>query len=223
MPEYQQKGGVGGPDDSAHARGHATGPGHRGGSGKRKREVRSRIFRELVLIAAEQGASIPLGISTGEALQQCLDRAVALWRFAASQVDQLDIADDPNVSVEEDGFFEVMENPQGPDIVTVNRWYAMEREARLEIEKLAAMMTQLGIAERVVRVEEAKAALLIAAVREAAMEAGLDHDQIKLLGAKMREKIEGGMQAKATGPRGTVQSTKETVAASKELENGNRP
>lgn len=219
MPAYQQKGGVGGPDDKPGARAQSDGPGHRGGTGRRKREVRSRIFKELVLIAAEQGASIPLGISTGEALQQCLDRAVALWRFAASQVDKLEIADDPNCSASEDDFFEVVDNPQGPDVVTPNRWYVMEREARLEIEKLASMMTQLGIAERVVRVEEAKAALLVAAVRDACMEAGIDHDQVKLIGAKLREKIEAGMQSRQN-PRGKIAATAEAAKTMRGHENG---
>lgn len=66
----------------------------------------------------------------------------------------------------------------------------MEREARIEVEKLASMMTQLGIAERVVRVQEAQATLVIAAVREAAIDAGLSHDQVRSLGASLRDRLD---------------------------------
>lgn len=202
MPRSQQKEGFGGPETHPNA----TPPSNRS---RQRSAVRSRIFKELVVIATEQGASIPVGISTGDALQQCLDRAVALWNFAASQVDALEIADDPNVPAAEDGFFEVVDNPQGPDVVTANRWYVMEREARLEIEKLAAMMTQLGIAERVVRVEEAKAALLVAAVRDAAMEAGLDHDQVRALGVALRHRVEQGLGQEKTPARRTAEEKRE--------------
>lgn len=193
-PKVQSKDGVGG--------------GHAGRAKPRHRDRasnRSRIFRELVHIAAEQGATIQLGVSTGDALQECLDRAVALWRFAADQVDKIQIRDPDvdlaNLSADEDPTFEVYTNPQGPDLVDDHRWYKREREARHEIEKLAAMMTQLGIAERVVRVEEAKAALVVAAIREAAVDAGIPPDQIRALGAALRERVAEGLQMHASRPR----------------------
>ena len=173
---------------------------------QRRREARSRIFRELVHIAAEQGASISLGVSTADALQECLDRAVALLRFATDQVDQLtaDVPDDvlSSLPVQDDPLFEVIKNPQGPDLIQPHRYILMEKEARMEVEKLAAMMTQLGIAERVVRVREAEAALLVAAVRDAAVDAGLTHDQVRALGEALRRRTEAGMQSKAPMPRG---------------------
>lgn len=204
----QQKNGVGGPD------GQPPSP-----SAHRRSATRSRIFRELIEIAAHQGASIPLGISTADALQQCLDRAVALWRFAADQVDHLQLTELPQVPVEDpttgevtfqdsylanlptasDPLFEVISNPQGPDVIQPHRYVLMEREARLEIEKLAAMMTQLGIAERVVRVQEAQAVLVVAAVREAAIEAGLSHDQVRALGAALRSRLDTA-QTKSARP-----------------------
>jgi hypothetical protein len=204
----------------------------------RKSEARRRIFRELVHMAAEQGASISLGVSTGDALQECLDRAVAIWRFAADQVDSITPpqALDPshpdydpdsslaNLPTHEDPLFHVITNPQGPDLIVRHRYIEMEREARLEIEKLAAMMTQLGIAERVVRVEEAKATLMVAAVREAAMEAGLDHDQIRRLGAALRDKVADGLgQARSSPSHGTVQATQQARQTMRAAEHDTRP
>lgn len=178
-------------------------PAHR----RRRSETRSRVFRELVHIAATQGATIPLGVSTGEALQQCLDRAVSLLRFAQDQVDSIlpedhdDTIPFSRLSPKDDPLYEVYENPQGPPVIRQHRYILMEREARLEVEKLAAMMTQLGIAERVVRLEEAKAALFIAAVREAAIDAGLDHEAVRKLGAALRHRVEGGLQQKQPVPK----------------------
>jgi hypothetical protein len=193
--------------------------------GHRKSETRSRVFKELVHIAAQQGAVIELGVSTGDALQQCLDRAVAMWRYAAQQVDAIvtpeDLPDDAevaNLPVEEDPFFEVRANPNGPPVVVRHRWIEMEREARKDIEKLAAMMTQLGIAERVVRVEEAKAALLVAAVREAAMEAGLDHDQVRALGAALRNRLAGAQKRMPAGK--TTEEKLDVIETTAELEAG---
>lgn len=187
-PSIQSKDGVGGGHNGT------PDPRHRSTS-KKKHETRARIFRELVHIAAEQGSSISLGTTTADALQECLDRAVALYRFAVDQVDNLtvDLPDGVEYLSElptaRDPLYEVIDNPQGPDIIQPHRYVLMEREARIEIEKLAAMMTQLGIAERVVRVQEAQATLVVAAVREAAIEAGLSHDQVRVLGSVLRERL----------------------------------
>lgn len=212
MPDFQSKDGVG-LNGTPRA------------STRRKSDTRSRIFRELIHIAAEQGATIPLGISTAQALQECLDRAVALWRFAADQVDQITPSEDgnlSNLSPDEDPLFTVTPNPQGPDLVETNRYWRMEREARLEIEKLAAMMTQLGIAERVVRVKEAEAALYVGAIRDAAIEAGIPHEQVVALGAALRRRLTpspGDDLHAPKGPlQGTVSSTATTVRESREIE-----
>lgn len=197
----------------------------------RKSEARRRIFRELVHLAAEQGASIQLGVSTAGALQECLDRAVALYRFAADQVDRITPPDGSfpdeegnvvalsDLPVADDPLFEVTPNPQGPDLITRHRYFLMEQEARLEIEKLASMMTTLGIAERVVRVEEAKAALLIAAVREAAMDIGLSHDQVRDLGAALRQRADAGLgQMKSAPSHGTGPIRQQQAALAAQVE-----
>jgi hypothetical protein len=211
-----------------------------GGKGRsvtahRKRSTRARIFRELVHIAAEQGHEIPLGISTADALQQCLDRAVSLLRFAQDQVDeiipeswQLPEGYDSisQLPVEQDPLFEVTPNPNGAPTVRRHRYLEMEAEARTEVEKLAAMMTQLGIAERVVRVQEAQAALMISAVRDAAMMIGLDNDQIRELGAALRHRVAeghrdatgGGLQKKVEIPREEMREASHTFIEAKAIE-----
>lgn len=211
-----------------------VGDGHNGTAVTRHRsnksQTRARIFRELVHIAAEQGASIKLGTTTAGALQECLDRAVALYRFAVDQVDNLSLPENLPEGVEylgdlpsaSDPLFEVIVNPQGPDIIQPHRYVIMEREARIEIEKLASMMTQLGIAERVVRVQEAQAVLVIAAVREAAIDAGLDHDQVRKLGAALRTRLEDAhakQAAPATRRDGSVVDARKATSALTRMEN----
>lgn len=155
-------------------------------SSHRRSRDRSRIFKDLVQIAATQEIELTPGVSTADALQICLDRAVALFHFAASEVDRIQI--DHDAPPDDNGFFITRSNPQGPDVVEPHPFVRMEREARLEIEKLAAMMTQLGIAERTVRIEEAKTALVVAAIRDVALEIGLTHDQVRALGEGIRER-----------------------------------
>lgn len=158
---------------------------------------------------------------------------MAIWRFAADQVDSIMIAEyvDPatdlpvslaNLPVADDPMFEVTPNPQGPDLITRHRYSLMEEEARREIEKLAAMMTQLGIAERVVRVEEAKAALMVAAVREAAIAAGIPPDMVRSLGAALRERVAEGLgqvRSPNRSPEGET-NKKEAFRGSRDIENG---
>lgn len=188
----------------------------------RKSQTRSRVFRELVDIAAAQGASISLGVSTADALQECLDRAVALYRFASDQVDHLtaDLDSDnlSNLPLEQDPLYEVIPNPQGPDVVQSHRYIIMEREARIEIEKLATMMTQLGIAERAVQLQEAQAVLMIAHIREAAIEAGIPNDQIRALGESLRKRVEGGLRTTAPAFATAHNGVPEAARASRQIE-----
>jgi hypothetical protein len=147
------------------------------------------VFGEMLEIAARHGTlhSLQFGISTSDALQETLDRAVAIWRFCVQQVDEhsMGIAEDGEVV----GFFETQAGPGGALITVPNRWVAYEREARIDVENLAASMTRLGIAERNVRVAEAQAVLLAASVREAAIEAGIAPEQVRTLGEAIRKKL----------------------------------
>lgn len=155
---------------------------------------RSQVFRDLLSIADAQGIYVRTGVSTGDALQRCLDRAVALWEFAASQTDAVAVAPDPNSpDGTGGGFFELQLLPGGASEYVPNKWYRVEREARLDIEKLAGMMTQLGIAERQVRIQEAQAALFVAQIREAAIEAGLSPSDVRSLGEALRRRVAGAI------------------------------
>lgn len=153
-------------------------------------KARSEVFRDLLRIADAQGIYVRTGVSTSDALQKCLDRAVALWEFAATQTDSFAMASDTS---DEDGggFFEIQLLPGGASEWIPNKWYRVEREARQDIENLAGMMMRLGIAERHVRIQEAQAALFVSQVREAAIEAGISPDSVRLLGEALRRRVAG--------------------------------
>lgn len=155
-----------------------------------KRLARTEAFSELLATAAGQDLfhQIRTGVSTADALQMCLDRAVAIWQFCADQSNKqaLSVTDDGEVV----GFFEIQIGPGGALTTIPNRWVGYEREARQDIERLASTMTSLGIAERTVRVAEAQATLLAASVREAAIDAGIPPEQVRLLGEALRTRLE---------------------------------
>jgi hypothetical protein len=146
----------------------------------RKAAARRDAFRKLMDHAATAGVSIRLGISTADALQECLDRAVALFRTAAAEVDRIPIDDLFITEISSNGSTRTVPSP----------WLVMEDAARKEIESLASSMTGLGIAERKVRIEEAQAQLLVASIRDAAISVGIPHDQVRALGAALRQRVE---------------------------------
>lgn len=146
----------------------------------RRRKARRETFSEVMAIAHDLEFSVARGTSTNDALQECLDRVVALFRAAAAHVDELD----------DDELFEMQPGPGGSVITIPNRWITLETEMRKEVEALATRMTSLGIAERKVRVEEAQALLMVAAIRDAALSIGMPHDQVRLLGAALRDRLD---------------------------------
>lgn len=131
-------------------------------------------------VASEVGMSVRPGMSSAEVLQECLDRVVGGMRYAASEVDKLS----------PDEFWVYKIDAQGNRLTEPNKWYQLEVQCREEVERLAGMMSQLGIAERQVQVEEARAVLIISAIRDAAREAGIPQKQVRALGQGLRERLE---------------------------------
>lgn len=162
---------------------------------------RTEAFSELLASAAGQDLfhQIRTGIPTAEALQMCLDRAVAIWQFTADQANRVAVEVDADGHAT--GFFEVQIGPGGALTTIPNRWVGYEREARQDIERLASTMTSLGIAERTVRVAEAQATLLAASVREAAIDAGIEPEQVRALGEALRARLEAATADVAPSPR----------------------
>lgn len=146
----------------------------------RRSRAKGKAYGELMLVASEQGVKRRSGQSAADVLQECLDRAVGGMRYAASEVDKL----------QPEEFWVRKFDAQGNALVEPNKWYQLELTCREEVERLADIMSKLGIEERRVQVEEAKAALMVAAVREAARDAGLSPGDVRKLGAALRSRVE---------------------------------
>jgi hypothetical protein len=120
--------------------------------------------------------------SVSQALQLVLDRAMGSLYVAATFADDVPV----------DEFWVRYWDAQGNVRVEPNKWYKLEAALREEVHHIAADMMRLGIAERLVEVEERKSAWVLAAIRAAASDAGLDNDQVRKLGEGIRKRLVEG-------------------------------
>lgn len=141
---------------------------------------------KTALLAATEDGNLGLALapnlSTGELLTWALRRIHATMLWAGQRGD----------AVKEDEFWVSFYDAHGNVRVEPNRWFQLERAMREEAVKLANRMVELGLAERAVVVEEAKAVLVAQAVRTAAEAAGIPNDQIVRLGEELRKGLEEG-------------------------------
>lgn len=152
--------------------------------GRQAREARSKAYAELIKDAEELGIARPYGANAGAVLQEVLDRTVGHWRYAASEVDKLTLQE----------FWIHGTDEMGNTIVQPNKWFQLEAELRRDLERLATRMEDLGLAERSVRLEEARTALVVAAIRDAAREIGLNQKQVRDLGSALRRRAEAAQE-----------------------------
>lgn len=118
----------------------------------------------------------------GEALQWIVDQLADEVRFHAKVVDGLKVED-----------LQVMTGFGVVDHASVR---ALNR-SRKELADLCVNMERVGLAERMVRVEEARALLIVQALIEAAAEAGIPRAKLKQIGPAFRRRltaIEGGAE-----------------------------
>lgn len=169
-------------------------PGHpRTAATRAKHKARQRRVKSVA--TAEVGAAIQLVVesgtadivvsretSTAEVLAWALRRVHATMLWAAKQTDALPAEE----------FWVNYWDAQGNIRTEPNKWFKLERTMREEAVKLAARMVELGLAERAVAIEEAKAVMVAQAVRTAAEAAGLAPEQITRLGEELRKGLESG-------------------------------
>jgi hypothetical protein len=120
--------------------------------------------------------------STAELLAWTLRRVHATMLWAGRQGDAVPL----------DKFWVEKWDAQGNRLVEPNKWFQLERAMRDEAVRLAARMQELGLAERAVALEEAKAVMVAQAVRAAAEAAGFDDEQVQRLGVELRKGLESG-------------------------------
>lgn len=136
---------------------------------------RSRQLKAARAEVARRVDGVRFDIDPADALQEVLDRAVSMLRVVGSNADE----------VKEDEM--TVMTAFGP---IENMWLRLERDLRQEVGALAARMVQIGIADRAVKVQEAKAVLLVQAIQAAAREVGIPRDKVKALGPALRTNLE---------------------------------
>ena len=140
---------------------------------KRTHRALLREARYQALLATE---GLPGGnIDPAEALQECLDNAVSLMRYAQQEADK----------VPEDETF--VPSLHGP---IPNEWLRFGAEMRKEVLWLAANMMKNGFDERRLQLAEQQGAALAAIIEAAATTVGLTPAQRMALGAAMSEQLQ---------------------------------
>jgi hypothetical protein len=127
------------------------------------------------------------GTTPLDALQWLVNRVTDQLKHAAHRADSL--AEDE---------MEVM-GPFGP---IPNKWIRLETDLRQELGTLAINMERVGLAERMVNLQEARAALVVQALVAAAEEAGIPRHKLKVIGPAFRRHLtllQGGGEGGAAG------------------------
>lgn len=114
------------------------------------------------------------GTDPAKILQWMIDRKTAQLRHASSEVDKLDVSE-----------FTV-DGPFGP---VEHAWVRVERRLGEELTNMVYNALRIGLAERLVAVEEARAVLVVRAIKAAAAEIGIPADQVKALGPALRRHL----------------------------------
>jgi hypothetical protein len=125
-------------------------------SDKQRKKAR-RMLAEWRKEATEFGASLSRNIDPTKAVQQLLDGAHASWLYAQMQMLQLT----------EDEYFEEQMGMTVP-----NKWIREEDRLAGKVLVIAAKASNMGLAERQVRLEEQQAALFGKVVEAAIRMAG---------------------------------------------------
>lgn len=150
---------------------------------------------------AQQCATVVPKVNPVEAAQAVLDRMVAEYHYINSEIDRLSLD-------------ELWRERFGSKIP--NEWIRLAHDTRRDIIWTANQMVKNGIADRAVAVKEAQVALVVGAIRDAAVEIGLDNAQLAALGAAIRDRLSSGKLDDLSPPKTTkAKRTKTTKRATK--------
>lgn len=108
-------------------------------------------------------------------LQRLLDQAVADMEYAQAKVDLLPV-DEVWLELKRGG-------------KVLNHWIRLRDEKFEYIERVCNAMIRNGQADRKIQIQTAQAAMMVQAIRRAAERAGIESDQIALLGAELRNEM----------------------------------
>lgn len=142
-----------------------------------------KLYAVAVREAERAGIALAEDTDPADALQFMIDRVMGQYRHAASEVDKLEPSE-----------VTVM-TPFGP---VDHHWVRAEARFAERLSHLVEASIRAGLAERMVKIEEAKAQLMVRALVAAAEEAGIPRTKLKAIGPAFRRHltvIQGGQAA----------------------------
>lgn len=160
----------------------------RAGKQARKSRANKKAFSAALAVAKSYDLPRAHGVTTVDVLQECLERVVAIMRYAAKQLDRID---------ERDLWAEILD-AQGNVLVEPNQWLALEAAMRAEAIELSVQMENLGIAERQVALAERTADQIAPILMDVLEGLGLTAAQKRKVPGVVRARLqvlEGGQAA----------------------------
>lgn len=144
-------------------------------------------YRAAMERAAQAAKMDPLpSVDPITGLQWVIDRLYSRLVHASVEVDQL-----------RPGQLTVM-TAYGP---TDHEWIRAERQLTDQLAKVCADAAKIGLVDRMISVEEAKAQLMLRAFVAAAVDSGLSHDDLRAIAPKFRENLARLQAPPADGQR----------------------
>jgi hypothetical protein len=120
------------------------------------------------------------GMDRGQLIEELTGRALAIWRWAASEVDKLG----------PDEFWVPKLAGTGRVIGTEpHHRHTLERAAAEEVERLVALAENLGLADRLLKLEEQQSAAVGHALRAACAKIGMSADEQRELALALRDEL----------------------------------
>lgn len=115
-----------------------------------------------------------VNVDPAAALQELISRFTARWRHACDEVDQL--------------------RPEQLTIMTAygpvdHEWIRAEERLGAQLAKLCVEVERIGLADRLISLEEAKAQMFVRALQAAAADIGISRDQVRDLGPAFRTRL----------------------------------
>jgi hypothetical protein len=139
----------------------------KGGGG----QPRTRLLTAAEAETATQRSTAPLNIDPADAMAEALDAKVQSLRYAQKQVDAIPLAEmwrDTMVGKVE------------------HEWIKLRNRYLNEVFAMGAKLASLGIDERHVMIQEAKAVMMVSMVKQAAERSGLTQKQVAALGRELK-------------------------------------
>lgn len=150
---------------------------------------RRRLLLEAAQEAGQFAEGVRLNVDPADAIQQILDNMMMAYNYSLEKM----------FTLTEDEYFE--------DTITgkrINPWIAEQERLALQVTHIAGKAAAMGLAERVVRLQEQQAAIFATIVEAALNAAGID--------AEDRRKVHEGIAIRMEDIEGTAHEVK-TIGA----------